>query len=64
MADPKIRHLDTRIPKAHSTVLLALDSLYASLYFCCAIEDQDNELLTLEIVHRLVELLDKYFGNE
>ncbi|KAM9316474.1 AP-1 complex subunit sigma-3 [Gastrophryne carolinensis] len=36
---------------------------YASLYFCCAIEDQDNELLMLETVHRLVELLDKYFGN-
>ncbi|XP_027541813.1 AP-1 complex subunit sigma-3 isoform X2 [Neopelma chrysocephalum] len=36
---------------------------YASLYFCCAIEDQDNELLTLEVVHRYVELLDKYFGN-
>ncbi|KAM9279255.1 AP-1 complex subunit sigma-3 [Morus bassanus] len=36
---------------------------YASLYFCCAIEDQDNELLTLEIVHRYVELLDRYFGN-
>lgn len=26
-------------------------------------ENQDNELLTLEIVHRYVELLDKYFGN-
>ena len=38
-------------------------SRYASLYFCCAIENQDNELLTLEIVHRYVELLDKYFGN-
>uniref|UniRef100_A0A8C9G232 AP complex mu/sigma subunit domain-containing protein n=1 Tax=Pavo cristatus TaxID=9049 RepID=A0A8C9G232_PAVCR len=37
--------------------------LYASLYFCCAIEDQDNELLTLEVVHRYVELLDRYFGN-
>ncbi|EDL12171.1 mCG51015, partial [Mus musculus] len=36
---------------------------YASLHFCCAIENQDNELLTLEIVHRYVELLDKYFGN-
>ncbi|XP_030072025.1 AP-1 complex subunit sigma-3 [Microcaecilia unicolor] len=36
---------------------------YASLYFCCAIEDQDNELLTLEVVHRFVELLDRYFGN-
>lgn len=36
---------------------------YASLYFCCAIEQQDNELLTLEVIHRYVELLDKYFGS-
>ncbi|CAG7723896.1 unnamed protein product [Allacma fusca] len=36
---------------------------YASLYFCCAIEQQDNELLCLEIIHRYVELLDKYFGS-
>ncbi|CAL1590393.1 unnamed protein product [Knipowitschia caucasica] len=36
---------------------------YASLYFCCAIEEQDNELITLEIIHRFVELLDKYFGS-
>jgi hypothetical protein len=36
---------------------------YASLYFCCAVEQKDNELLTLEIIHRYVELLDKYFGS-
>lgn len=36
---------------------------YASLYFCCAIEPSCNELLTLEIIHRYVELLDKYFGS-
>jgi AP-1 complex subunit sigma 1/2 len=36
---------------------------YASLYFCCAIEQSDNELGTLEIIHRYVELLDKYFGS-
>ncbi|MBN3313037.1 AP1S1 protein, partial [Atractosteus spatula] len=36
---------------------------YASLYFCCAVEEQDNELLTLEVIHRFVELLDKYFGS-
>lgn len=36
---------------------------YASLYFCLAIEDKENELLALEIIHRYVELLDKYFGN-
>ena len=36
---------------------------YASLYFCCCVEQDDNELLTLEIIHRYVELLDKYFGS-
>ncbi|XP_055769718.1 AP-1 complex subunit sigma-2-like [Salvelinus fontinalis] len=42
---------------------IILSSRYASLYFCCAVEDQDNELITLEIIHRYVELLDKYFGS-
>uniref|UniRef100_A0A1I8F2A1 AP complex subunit sigma n=1 Tax=Macrostomum lignano TaxID=282301 RepID=A0A1I8F2A1_9PLAT len=37
---------------------------YASLYFCCAIEQSDNELLCLEIIHRYVELLDQYFGSK
>ncbi|XP_047130554.1 AP-1 complex subunit sigma-2 isoform X1 [Hydra vulgaris] len=36
---------------------------YASLFFCVACEPGDNELLTLEIIHRYVEVLDKYFGN-
>ncbi|XP_021337082.2 AP-1 complex subunit sigma-3a isoform X3 [Danio rerio] len=36
---------------------------YASLYFCCGLEQDDNELLTLDILHRYVELLDQYFGN-
>ncbi|EDO45252.1 predicted protein, partial [Nematostella vectensis] len=36
---------------------------YASLYFCVGIENDDNELLTLEVIHRYVELLDKYFGS-
>jgi len=36
---------------------------YASLYFCCAVESKDNELIALEIIHRYVELLDKYFGS-
>ena len=43
--------------------IIALCCRYASLYFCCAVEDQDNELITLEIIHRYVELLDKYFGS-
>lgn len=36
---------------------------YASLYFVVGIEEGDNELITLEVIHRFVELLDKYFGN-
>ncbi|KAF6772656.1 hypothetical protein AHF37_08493 [Paragonimus kellicotti] len=36
---------------------------YASLYFACAIDAGDNELITVEIIHRYVEILDKYFGN-
>lgn len=44
-------------------ILTHVSYRYASLYFCCAIEDQDNELITLEIIHRYVELLDKYFGS-
>ncbi|KAM7534950.1 hypothetical protein Aperf_G00000101685 [Anoplocephala perfoliata] len=36
---------------------------YASLYFCCAVEPEDNELITLEIIHRYVEILDRYFGS-
>lgn len=36
---------------------------YASLYFLCAIEQTDNELICLETIHRYVEILDKYFGS-
>jgi len=36
---------------------------YASLFFICQIGNQDNELLTLEIIHRYVEVLDQSFGN-
>lgn len=35
---------------------------YASLYFCCATEDQDTELITLEIIHHYVKLLEKYLA--
>lgn len=33
------------------------------MYFCAGLDDRDNELLALEVLHRYVELLDKYFGN-
>lgn len=36
---------------------------YASLFFVCGIGSEDNELTTLEIIHRYVEILDRYFGN-
>jgi AP-1 complex subunit sigma 1/2 len=36
---------------------------YASLFFCAAISEDDNELIALEVIHRYVELLDKYFGS-
>ncbi|KAF9999672.1 AP-1 adaptor complex sigma subunit Aps1 [Entomortierella chlamydospora] len=36
---------------------------YASLYFITGVDPNDNELITLEIIHRYVEVLDRYFGN-
>lgn len=36
---------------------------YASLFFIACIEQNDNELLALEMVHHFVECLDRYFGN-
>ena len=53
---------------ANSQVLLISDTKlvyrrYASLFFLCGIDPDDNELITLEIIHRYVEILDRYFGN-
>lgn len=36
---------------------------YASLFFIVGCDATDNELITLEIVHRYVEQMDKYYGN-
>uniref|UniRef100_A0A7N0U4R4 AP complex subunit sigma n=1 Tax=Kalanchoe fedtschenkoi TaxID=63787 RepID=A0A7N0U4R4_KALFE len=36
---------------------------YASLYFCMCIDQDDNELEVLEIIHHFVEVLDRYFGS-
>lgn len=35
---------------------------YASLFFIAGCNSADNELITLEIVHRYVEAMDKYYG--
>eukprot|EP01127_Copromyxa_protea_P009887 TRINITY_DN2367_c0_g1_i1.p1 TRINITY_DN2367_c0_g1~~TRINITY_DN2367_c0_g1_i1.p1 ORF type:complete len:155 (+),score=28.54 TRINITY_DN2367_c0_g1_i1:48-512(+) len=36
---------------------------YASLYFMFGVDQEDNELITLELIHSFVEILDAYFGN-
>jgi hypothetical protein len=36
---------------------------YASLFFIAGVSSGDNELVTLEVIHRYVEVLDRYFGN-
>lgn len=36
---------------------------YASLFFIAGSSSDDNELITLEIIHRYVEQMDKYYGN-
>ncbi|XP_061098380.1 AP-1 complex subunit sigma-3-like isoform X2 [Conger conger] len=57
----------TRKPRScnflHWRDLKVVYKRYASLYFCTALEGEDNELIALEILHRYVELLDRYFGN-
>lgn len=42
---------------------MGLETRYASLFFVAGINQDDNELITLEIIHRYVEILDRYFGN-
>ena len=36
---------------------------YASLFFAFAIDRTDNELITLEIIHRYVEVCSKFFKS-
>ena len=43
--------------------MILVTKRYASLYFVCAIDKNENELLVLDIMHFFVELLDKYFKN-
>lgn len=36
---------------------------YASLFFIIGVDNHDNELIGLEIIHRFVEQMDKLYGN-
>lgn len=40
-----------------------MDYRYASLYFCMCIDNDDNELEILQVIHHFVEILDRYFGS-
>lgn len=64
-AFPSIFHPSS---STYSSLPLSLDMKvvyrrYASLFFVTGIDSTDNELITLEIVHRYVEQMDKYYGN-
>ena len=49
--------------KAHLSDSKIVYRRYASLFFIAGCASTDNELITLEIVHRYVEQMDKYYGN-
>ncbi|CUS09737.1 unnamed protein product [Tuber aestivum] len=53
----------TSIHPAQPTDSKVVYRRYASLFFIAGIDSGDNELITLEIVHRYVEQMDKYYGN-
>ena len=36
---------------------------YASLFFIVCVDAEDNELITLEMIHLYVEVLDRYFDQ-
>ncbi|VEU21230.1 DEKNAAC102164 [Brettanomyces naardenensis] len=36
---------------------------YASLFFIACIDNDENELMTLEVIQRYVEIMDKVYGN-
>lgn len=40
-----------------------MNSRYAGLYFCMCVDEEDNELEILDIIHHYVEILDRYFGG-
>ena len=52
-----------RSTKTHKKDNKVVYRRYASLFFVAGIAPDDNELTTLEIIHRFVEVLDRYFGN-
>lgn len=50
-------------PPSSLTPSLPLSFRYASLFFIFGVDNDDNELMTMEMIHHFVEVLDRYFGN-
>ena len=53
------------INQKNTLILILINNIgrYASLFFIAGTDPDDNELLVLEIIHRYVEVLDKWFLN-
>ncbi len=56
-------HPLTCLSSSAETPISAFFPRYASLYFITCVDKKDNELITLEVIHQFVEVLDRYFGN-
>ena len=59
----QVLHTAVLIADRPAHMLQVVYKRYASLYFVMGIDESDNELITLEIIHHYVEILDRYFGN-
>ncbi|KAK1370170.1 hypothetical protein POM88_036262 [Heracleum sosnowskyi] len=53
----------TKVVRELSVMILIVYKRYASLYFCMCVNQDDNELEILEIIHHFVQILDLYFGS-
>jgi hypothetical protein len=54
--DHKGRHSTSPCPTHKDVQLLRVQRRYASLFFITGITQNDNELITLEVIHRYVEV--------
>ncbi|EJT52106.1 hypothetical protein A1Q1_06644 [Trichosporon asahii var. asahii CBS 2479] len=59
-AGARATNTDVQLPRVQRCVIYRR---YASLFFITSITPGENELITLEVIHRYVEVLDRYFGN-
>jgi hypothetical protein len=62
-ASPLPTARSTRVALTRSPDTKIVYRRYASLFFIAGCSSEDNELITLEIIHRYVEQMDKYYGN-